>query len=72
MSDPKDSENADSKQATPAPGGHESELADNTAAVTCYYDGSNYGFNARICDGNRQEWQCGTNGWYRTGRVCVN
>lgn len=33
-------------------------------------NGSCASLNQRGCDSMHQEWQCGTNGWYRTGNVC--
>lgn len=61
----------------PAPGGGpnniESRAKDNepTLAATCIYDGKTYNLNDTICDGMKQEWRCGSTGWYRTGKVCV-
>jgi hypothetical protein len=54
----------------PPPDGQPEQQAGADLTAPCYYDGTWYNLNARICDGRHQEWQCGTNGWIPTGRVC--
>jgi hypothetical protein len=41
-----------------------------TACVCPYTNGTCANLNDRGCDSMHQEWMCGTNGWFRSGRVC--
>jgi len=61
-------------EETPAPGGGPGERqpgAPEDETVICRYEGRDYHLNDRICDGRRQQWQCNTTGWFRTGAVCT-
>ncbi len=47
----------------------EAERAPKMQLKTCNWAGGQYNTGATVCY-NHEQYQCGSNGWYKTGRAC--